>query len=84
MQSHRMSGHLLEYTNRPPPRQSNPIIRRVPHVGIGGLFDRHGCDHATQAHCAEDRHDLPVATRCGFMDALASQTTRPLHQASSG
>ena len=51
-------------------------------VGIGSLFDGHGCDHAPGAHRAQDSHDFPMAARRRFMDASASQTTRiePRHR----
>ena len=53
-------------------------------IGIGGLLDRHRCDHAAQAHSAKDRHDLPVAARRCLMDASTPGTPRiePSHRSS--
>jgi hypothetical protein len=53
-------------------------------IGVGRLFDVHGCDHAVHAHGAKDGHDFPVTARRRPVDASASRTARvePCHRGS--
>jgi len=53
-------------------------------IRVGGLFYGHGCDHAVQAHGAQNGHDLPVAARRRLLDASASHAPRvePRHRGS--
>src|ERR1035437_9215580 len=54
-------------------------------IGIGGLFNSHGCYHAAQALGTENRHDHPVTSRRRLMDTSASLASRtePRHRSRS-
>jgi hypothetical protein len=45
-------------------------------VGVGGLFDGHGCDDAARAHGTQNGQYLPVALRRIIMNARAAKTPR--------